>query len=823
MLIDVDRLPTNARSNRRTSRFWTPRAATLARLHEALTADVVLVRGPAGVGKTSLLRQFATSLEDDPERGVQLIDGAHAAAASIPDVLDAFAAGPPIHILLVDNFAEDAGLSTEDLLGMLRSDPALRIIVATRLSTGWESPLVALEFDVQVISPEDLRITRDELATVLSLNGVESSESAIDALVDLTYGWPALGQLASAHLRLEGMALRTHDDAVSAARYAVSALTTDMEQRLGLPVTDEMRLLAVAPYVTAPLAEAIGMDTTTVLSRDLLARMQSAGLVWPGSMRVTLAEPIRAQWLSDIAARSPQLVAAAQLRLLGHLVEGGESLLAARLAADAGQWSTLAGVLRASGPEIWARDRETFDRLVASLRTGAPTEPRVVDALLALDPETAISSETPAHVVGALGRLPDAKSAAAGNVEALVLRVSLLRAAGRFALATEAAALLSDALRRRRDLEGELVHEGWYQVGMTAFAMGKLRDATLALGHAERAAPPARQMRARGAQAVIALLEGDVRGARVLIEENREDPWFSSPWGEGMRIAEAWLLLEAGDAATARARFDATTASQGGRELWPFAASAHALSFLLSGAASDALGLLRAWMARARSTPPSHFQSTHMLTARAKVLIALRQARKALALFEGPFALSPATAPAIALSQLYAGRTHEAFVMSVKWGLHHEPSARAALESLVVSVVADVRLNGVDAHRTAVQRAEALSTRHDLWGPWSAVAPEDRHLVLRMLSPAARAEITERASFFASSVSVPHLTKREQVVLAHLTPTSTIAEIARALVVSPNTVKTQLQSLYRKLEVSDRSSAIRAAHAWGLIESDGEA
>lgn len=40
------------------------------------------------------------------------------------------------------------------------------------------------------------------------------------------------------------------------------------------------------------------------------------------------------------------------------------------------------------------------------------------------------------------------------------------------------------------------------------------------------------------------------------------------------------------------------------------------------------------------------------------------------------------------------------------------------------------------------------------------------------------------------------------------------------LVVSPNTVKTQLQSLYRKLRVTDRSSAIRAAHAWGLIDAD---
>lgn len=313
-----------------------------------------------------------------------------------------------------------------------------------------------------------------------------------------------------------------------------------------------------------------------------------------------------------------------------------------------------------------------------------------------------------------------------------------------------------------------------------------------------------------------------MRGAQQVVAPDRDDNWRSSPWGEGLRLAEAWLRLEEGDAAGARTMLDRLPATAGARELWPFAAAVHALSFLLSGSASDALGLLRTWMSRARSTPPSHYQSTQILTARAKVLIALRQARKALSLFEGPFALASTTAPAIALSHLYAGRTHEAFVMSVKWGLHHEPSPRAALESLVVSIVADLRLNGVAAHRTAAQRAEALSTRHDLWSPWSAVAPEDRALVLQMLSPASRDEITRRCSFFASSVSVPHLTKREQVVLAHLTPSSTIADIAKTLVVSPNTVKTQLQSLYRKLEVSDRSSAIRAAHAWGLMETESE-
>lgn len=400
--------------------------------------------------------------------------------------------------------------------------------------------------------------------------------------------------------------------------------------------------------------------------------------------------------------------------------------------------------------------------------------------------------------------------------------MSLLRAAGRFALATESAALLVDALRRRQDLGADIVTEGWYQVGMTHFAMGKLRDASLAIGQVERMAPPAQKARARGVLAVIALLEGDVRAAESRIETARADGWLDTPWGETLRLASAWLSLERGDALGARTILESVPATASARELWPYAAATQALALLLSGAAPDALGMLRSWGVRARSTPPSHFQSTQMLTARAKVLIALRQARKALALFEGPFGLSSATAPAIALSQLYAGRAHEAYVMSVKWGIHQESSPRASLESLVVSIVADIRLNGSTAQRSTVHRAEAISIRNDLWTPWSAVAPEDRAMVLSALSGGAREKVLTRDSFFASSVSVPHLTKREQVVLAQLTPEATIVDIARILVVSPNTVKTQLQSLYRKLGVSDRASAIRAAHAWGLIESENE-
>ncbi|MCT2086702.1 LuxR C-terminal-related transcriptional regulator [Microbacterium enclense] len=820
MLIDLDTPPTAARAARRSSRFWTPRTVTLSTLRGALESDVVLLRGPAGVGKTALLRQFAAALDDDPEIGIQLVDAAQVDPETLARVAAAFGEGPSQHVLLVDNLTDGPSVDSAAILDLLRTDPALRVVVATRHVTRLESPLIALEFDVHVLTPADLLMTRDEVALVLELHAIETTEVAVDVLSRRTAGWPALAQLASSRLRLEGLPLRTRDEAEAIADYAARALTTDMEAHLRAPVTDEVRLLAVAPYINVDLARAIGIDSTTGTTTELLRELQDAGFVWPSTTRLVLAEPVRGQWLSEIMVSAPELVEHARLRLLDHLVTAGEPLRAAQLAADAAQWTTLGSIFRSAGSEIWARDAAAFGALVATLRAHVGFDPVSVDALLAVDPDTAASAETPALVVGALGRLPEAKAAAQHDIEALIMRVNLLRAAGRFALATESATLLVDALRRRPGLSDEVAAEGWYQVGMTHLAMGKLRDATLALGQVERLATPARRLRARGALAIVALLDGDVRAAGHLCDADREDGWLASPWGEGTRLASAWLLLERGDAAGARERLDTMTATGGARELWPFAAAVQAVAFLLSGAAPDALGMLRSWMARTRSTPPSHFQSIQLLTARAKVLIALRQARKALALFEGPFGLSAATAPAIALSQLYAGRAHEAYVMSVKWGIHQDVSPRAALESMVVSMVADVRLNGTAAHRSTAQRAEALSARHDLWSPWSAVAPEDRGLVLRLLSPAARDRVSERASFFASSVSVPHLTKREQVVLAQLTPTSTIADIARALVVSPNTVKTQLQSLYRKLEVSDRASAIRAAHAWGLIESD---
>jgi LuxR family transcriptional regulator, transcriptional regulator of spore coat protein len=67
----------------------------------------------------------------------------------------------------------------------------------------------------------------------------------------------------------------------------------------------------------------------------------------------------------------------------------------------------------------------------------------------------------------------------------------------------------------------------------------------------------------------------------------------------------------------------------------------------------------------------------------------------------------------------------------------------------------------------------------------------------------------------AVAVTEP-LTRRELVVLEHLSEDVTLEEIAATLWVTRNTVKSQVRSLYRKLGVSTRADAVAWAHAAGL-------
>jgi LuxR family maltose regulon positive regulatory protein len=76
---------------------------------------------------------------------------------------------------------------------------------------------------------------------------------------------------------------------------------------------------------------------------------------------------------------------------------------------------------------------------------------------------------------------------------------------------------------------------------------------------------------------------------------------------------------------------------------------------------------------------------------------------------------------------------------------------------------------------------------------------------------------------FRTTVPLAALTPREAEVLEQLRKTGSLTEIAATLHVSSNTVKSQVRTLYRKLGVSHRDEALRAAYLQGLLFEEMQA
>lgn len=104
----------------------------------------------------------------------------------------------------------------------------------------------------------------------------------------------------------------------------------------------------------------------------------------------------------------------------------------------------------------------------------------------------------------------------------------------------------------------------------------------------------------------------------------------------------------------------------------------------------------------------------------------------------------------------------------------------------------------------------AMLTPSDRRLLWDFGCERDSVSLQRYLDVSASELVPERRAPVA-------LTPRENTVLAALAEHSTNRAIANALVVSPHTVKTQLQSIYRKLGVSSRRSALAVARESGLL------
>lgn len=165
---------------------------------------------------------------------------------------------------------------------------------------------------------------------------------------------------------------------------------------------------------------------------------------------------------------------------------------------------------------------------------------------------------------------------------------------------------------------------------------------------------------------------------------------------------------------------------------------------------------------------------------------------------------------------IYAGRSQQA----IQEVTHLRPQTRGfrLMEVRRLSILAA-------AHYQSDEMTDCVETLHT-----AAELPGGlTQLEVHLFSPETREIAVENvlgwpkdddgASVFLTGIPKTEstLTEREVEVLRHLTQKHTRAEVAEAMIISVNTLKTHLSSIYRKLGVSSAADAILGAQRRGLL------
>jgi DNA-binding NarL/FixJ family response regulator len=289
----------------------------------------------------------------------------------------------------------------------------------------------------------------------------------------------------------------------------------------------------------------------------------------------------------------------------------------------------------------------------------------------------------------------------------------------------------------------------------------------------------------------------------------------------GGTIAEGWDALDRYDETSLADCLEIIGDGTKQLEVWPFVAAlvfTHGLYLGDPAAALAHLGTLRLGHA-----PALIEQATAvgvMRRAQVELLIAIGEATRALRVIKeaGPRA-SWLMLPAARL-RLLNGEYEAVRAIASRTSWHETTSRRDARQLLLLKAIAALRMGDKDEARQSVELINRVRTPDEVLS-LASLSPADRDELFRLADIPLTDEAAQRLRLarpvFPERVHLVELTNREHAVLAELDAGGTIAQVARTLVVSVNTVRTQVKSVYRKLGASSREDALMRAYELGVL------
>lgn len=279
-----------------------------------------------------------------------------------------------------------------------------------------------------------------------------------------------------------------------------------------------------------------------------------------------------------------------------------------------------------------------------------------------------------------------------------------------------------------------------------------------------------------------------------------------------VEAAIAIARLDLGSAREALARFVPALDT---RLSWSFEVYLEARLSLLSGerlAGLDALD--RARHPRGGQALPGSFDEMLLVSVEAELAIAAGRAPRSAKVLDR-VGRPPLTTAARARHSLMTGDAAGALALSVA-GLH-DTATFGRVDLAAIAAVSLLHLDRTPEATSSFGQALELARSRGVVAPFALLPRRDLE-ALCALVPAATEVLGKvlDSPVSVERVDVVRLSGRERLVLAELARTSSVQQIAEKLFVSVNTVKSQLRSIYRKLDVSSRDDALAEAVRLGF-------
>ncbi|GAA4035142.1 LuxR C-terminal-related transcriptional regulator [Arthrobacter methylotrophus] len=820
--------------------------------------DLIVVRAPSGAGKTVALADWAasgattgyiswvslderyadrvsfwremilgTALRVDESHHELISECAEAllAGADTRAVLRRFVPFIPQTTIVVDrlDLVQDDEL-IEDMVWVLQRCHHLKAVVATRTRSILETPSIALALDTAFIGAVPLQLSVEETREVLAVRGFTMDPVEVHAA---TAGHPLLTRAVETVHARSGQSNLTASVETAVSDFLNLSLD---KSSLGQATKEFMVRTSIPESFTPDLAVKLsGSESVTNVLNDLEDQGLGMWFQYADHQRFEYTAAVRVLLLKSLKAMDPRDIDRLTRIVIEHDLAVGNAANALRQAIAIS--------------DLDLASKIACDHHIALLLSQAKTVRDILGALpisrLRKHPAL-IMALALCHNATSTGRVKALEYFGLAVVFAGMYKHSMDAGQRIWMLTLESAALrfagkLEPALKyAKRAVEGfeqspwelkerlSALEPTLYDQAAIAHIHDQQFDAAAdllckSLDASRRAATGPSTFLTTGLLAFALASAGRCKEARMHLAWLNEARWppgmLDGYWATTYRLAQVREAMDRQSYTEASEYMDLITSEMQVSEFWPQIVGFRTLLDLHRTGVITGPASLEARIRRAHKAPLNDSGQIDLDRLRATMYLIARQPQKADAVLSKYSRPDPRVLLMQARIALYLGDPAKTMKLT---GID-DLGPRLEVHRLLLRAAALGRLNDAEAARDNSHAAAALMVEYGLTMTGALLPQEDLDVLARYVQ-ADEPEIPAPFGVLPDRAETASLTPRELVVLNAFSLHGSANEVAGALNVSVNTVKSQRRSILKKLEASSLEEALVIARRQRLLE-----